>query len=409
MFRHDIRLKYRAGRGRVRQGLVPASAVTEPANVVLVHAEVMPHFVPDRLADLGGRRVGFPEDHDALKPTARVEHAHEVIRVAILDDHRDPGELLGDRVGQRVERILNGLTRLRVGQGGHADERSHPPDSLRRTRNNRRAMRSPLRRKPSPDPLAATVLDGKLVDVLPLLRCPRTGSELKPAEDGSLVADSRRRYPVVNGVPVLIDEDRSLADSWTLQTQLDPDDDVPDSGLRSLIERWERRLPTSSRDVATKRNHRRLVELLRVRAASGRRPSVLVVGGPGEGGGSQELLRCSDLQVIEADLTFGPRADVVCDGHDLPFADRSFDAVVIGSGPNGLAAGITIAGQQRSVLVVDPYHPTPYGPSHYYWISVDRVVGSILLGIVTHDANLLVIHPPPSGAATVEPIAEGSP
>ena len=57
---------------------------------------------------------------------------------------------------------------------------------------------------------------------------------------------------------------------------------------------------------------------------------------------------------------------------------------------------VVIAGYdetRRTVLVVDPYSPTPYGPSLQYWISVDRVVGAILLGIVTHDANLLVIHP----------------
>ena len=47
----------------------------------------------------------------------------------------------------------------------------------------------------------------------------------------------------------------------------------------------------------------------------------------------------------------------------------------------------------RRVLVVDPYQPTPYGPSHEYWLSIDRVVAAILLGIVTHDANLLVVYP----------------
>ncbi len=79
----------------------------------------------------------------------------------------------------------------------------------------------------------------------------------------------------------------------------------------------------------------------------------------------------------------------------------------------GLPVGhfVVIAGYnalRRSVLVVDPYHPTPYGPSHYYWISVDRVVGAILLGIVTHDANLLVIHPPPATVPAAEPLEEGS-
>jgi hypothetical protein len=58
---------------------------------------------------------------------------------------------------------------------------------------------------------------------------------------------------------------------------------------------------------------------------------------------------------------------------------------------------VVIAGwddTRRRVMVVDPYQPNPWGPSHEYWISVDRVVAAILLGIVTHDANLLVVYPP---------------
>lgn len=54
-------------------------------------------------------------------------------------------------------------------------------------------------------------------------------------------------------------------------------------------------------------------------------------------------------------------------------------------------AGYDIA--RGKVLVLDPYQQNPYGQSHEYWIGVDRVIGAILLGIVTHDANLLVIHP----------------
>lgn len=55
--------------------------------------------------------------------------------------------------------------------------------------------------------------------------------------------------------------------------------------------------------------------------------------------------------------------------------------------------------RQRSVLVADPYGPHPYGPTHEYWLSIDRVLGAILLGIVTHDANLLVIQRPATGRA----------
>jgi hypothetical protein len=65
----------------------------------------------------------------------------------------------------------------------------------------------------------------------------------------------------------------------------------------------------------------------------------------------------------------------------------------------GLPSGhfVVIAGydaSRRRVLVVDPYQPHPYGSSHEYWISIDRAVGAVLLGIVTHDANLLIVHPP---------------
>jgi hypothetical protein len=57
---------------------------------------------------------------------------------------------------------------------------------------------------------------------------------------------------------------------------------------------------------------------------------------------------------------------------------------------------VVIAGydtERRKVLVADPYRMNPYGRLHEYWISIERVLGAVLLGIVTHDANLLIIHP----------------
>jgi hypothetical protein len=59
---------------------------------------------------------------------------------------------------------------------------------------------------------------------------------------------------------------------------------------------------------------------------------------------------------------------------------------------------VVIAGwdpQARKVLVVDPYQPHRYGPALRYWLGIDRVVAAILLGIVTHDANVLVIYRSP--------------
>jgi hypothetical protein len=78
--------------------------------------------------------------------------------------------------------------------------------------------------------------------------------------------------------------------------------------------------------------------------------------------------------------------------------DTKDDVRGVPSGHFVVIAGYNAA--RRRVLIVDPYEPHPYGSAHEYWISIDRAVGAVLLGIVTHDANLLIIHPPPRRASS---------
>lgn len=66
----------------------------------------------------------------------------------------------------------------------------------------------------------------------------------------------------------------------------------------------------------------------------------------------------------------------------------------------GIPAGhfVVLCGYNREtkmVRVADPYLPNPIAPKdHYYTVNVDRVVCAILLGILTYDANLLILQPP---------------
>jgi hypothetical protein len=48
----------------------------------------------------------------------------------------------------------------------------------------------------------------------------------------------------------------------------------------------------------------------------------------------------------------------------------------------------------RQVLVADPLHPNPLAETHMYPVNIDRLISAILLGIVTYDANLLILDPP---------------
>lgn len=49
--------------------------------------------------------------------------------------------------------------------------------------------------------------------------------------------------------------------------------------------------------------------------------------------------------------------------------------------------------EKRSVLIADPYGDNPLTGSNDYEIPIDRVICATLLGIVTYDANLLILEP----------------
>jgi hypothetical protein len=48
---------------------------------------------------------------------------------------------------------------------------------------------------------------------------------------------------------------------------------------------------------------------------------------------------------------------------------------------------------QRSALVADPLLPNPISPTQIYAVRLNRLICAIMLGILTYDANLLIITP----------------
>lgn len=46
----------------------------------------------------------------------------------------------------------------------------------------------------------------------------------------------------------------------------------------------------------------------------------------------------------------------------------------------------------KTIRVADPYSDNP-SREHYYDVPIDRVMGAIMLGVMTHDANFLIIQP----------------
>ncbi|HAV65571.1 MAG TPA: hypothetical protein DCY13_24745 [Verrucomicrobiales bacterium] len=49
--------------------------------------------------------------------------------------------------------------------------------------------------------------------------------------------------------------------------------------------------------------------------------------------------------------------------------------------------------RRHRVLVADPYEANPLSPKREYQVPMDRLINAILLGVLTYDANLLIIRP----------------
>ncbi|MCA9727591.1 MAG: C39 family peptidase [Candidatus Eisenbacteria bacterium] len=85
------------------------------------------------------------------------------------------------------------------------------------------------------------------------------------------------------------------------------------------------------------------------------------------------------------------------ESREAPPDDRPDDIGGVPSGHFVVLCGYDAT--RREVLVADPLHPNPLATKHHYSMDINRVLCSILLGIVTYDANLLILEPDEEKAA----------
>jgi SAM-dependent methyltransferase len=170
---------------------------------------------------------------------------------------------------------------------------------------------------------SASSPDAKLRVAVAFLRCPATRERLQWSDGALSTADRNHRYPVADGVPVLVDGTLSVfsAEEIVARAFVVSRPTRKRQAIRRLI-------PAMTLSIGTPKRYEAFLQELLLQAAT-RRPMVLVVGGGALGVGISTLTESPDIDVVETDVYFGPRVSVVCDGHHLPFADGAFDGVVV--------------------------------------------------------------------------------
>lgn len=129
-------------------------------------------------------------------------------------------------------------------------------------------------------------------------------------------------FPIVNEIPVLLDPKKSV---------FSVDDFVAkkDTYFKPLRHHFSKTVfmlaPKICANIKAKKNYRRLSELL---LRDSKNPKVLILGGGilGKGIG---ILFDSSVELIETDVSFGPRTMAIVDAHCIPFEDDSFDCVIV--------------------------------------------------------------------------------
>lgn len=151
--------------------------------------------------------------------------------------------------------------------------------------------------------------------------CPRTKVALQQNGDWlSSDLDPSIRYPILEGTPVLINDENSLfsVDDFT------HDRDTTIIRKQSQFKRMiKKALPGISLNLKAAKNYDNLAAMLPDGA------KILIIGEHVLVAGMESIYANKTFETVGTDVTIGPKTKVICDAHDIPFADETFDCVII--------------------------------------------------------------------------------
>jgi len=134
-------------------------------------------------------------------------------------------------------------------------------------------------------------------------------------------------YPIVDNIPILIDEKRSIFKINDFINMLDTTFKT-EANKPSLARKFIRRVTPS---LNSNYYSEKLLSNFSARINGlNKQARILIIGGSISGYGIKTFKEKSKNSfILETDVSFGPNTNIICDCHCLPFLDNSFDAVII--------------------------------------------------------------------------------
>ena len=157
-----------------------------------------------------------------------------------------------------------------------------------------------------------------------LLQCPICSAKIKREREELLCTNSHCdvHFPIIDGIPVLINENNSVFEIDDYISKHDTTINLQ-AGKNKIL-RYA--IPSISKNIKGKENYEKIAKLLDNKSRTNK---VLVIGGSIVGQGMEPLIASQSIELIESDVSFGPRTMLIFDAHNIPFENSTFDLVIV--------------------------------------------------------------------------------
>lgn len=158
-----------------------------------------------------------------------------------------------------------------------------------------------------------------------IIACPCCKKPLLKNNEEYLCSDDScdSSYPVYHGIPILINPHNDLFE----QKDFEQKEDIFFKTYKNPIIGFLKRIqPDITFNNISEKNYLNISELIKKNSNN----RILILGGSVDGVGIKHLkniLKNDDL-LIETDVSYGPNTTIICDAHEIPFADNSFDLII---------------------------------------------------------------------------------